>query len=166
MTAEDLRPYRDLRLALDAAASLQATIRHADMKAQILLGLHGGMAVAVLQQAPMLGRLDNPALNALAVIGAIAWLAGVAVSGWHLLATLAPRLTGPPGTNRFAFPARPPETDDIAEQRDEAWSAVSTLADIALAKHGRVLRSLPGLCVASASAGLIVALAAVVIITT
>lgn len=156
---------RDLRLALHAAASLQATIRHADTKAQILLGLHGGTAVAVLQQAPALVSLEPRALVVVAGVLAAAWLSGVAISGWHLLATLTPRLTGAHGVNRFAFPSQRPATDDIGDQRDEAWDLVSALALIALAKHARVRRSLPALIVASSAAGALLVLTVTGLIT-
>jgi hypothetical protein len=165
-TGASLDAYRDLRLALHTAASLQATIRHADSKAKILLGVQGGMAVVVLQQTSAFGGVETPALIAVAGIVAIAWVTGLAIAGWHLLATIAPRLVWPHGANRFAFPATRPTTDGIRDLRDEAWDLVSALADIALAKHSRVRRSLPALIVASASAGAFLALAITVGITT
>lgn len=168
MTVEEHRAgaYRDLRLALHTAASLQATIRHADAKAQILLALQGGMAAVVLQQAPVLGGVRTPALLAVAAVAAVALLAGLAVGGWQLLATIAPRLAGAHQVNRFAFPVARPATVDIVDQRDEAWDLVAGLADIALAKHARVRRALPAVVVASAAAGALVTLATTVSIVT
>jgi hypothetical protein len=167
MTVEEqFDVHRDLRLALHAATSLQTTIRHADTKAQILLGLQGGMAVAVQQQAQTLGDIGATALLAVAGAVSIAWLAGLALSCWHLLAAMSPRLTGTHRVNRFAFPATRPTTVDIRDQRDEAWEVVSALAEIALAKHSRVRRSLPALLVASVSAGALLALTVIVGITT
>ena len=158
--------HRDLRLALHTAASLQATIHHADAKAKLLLGFQGGLAVVVPQQTSTLGGADNRALLTVAGIVAIAWLCSLAIGGWHLLAAIAPRLAGAHGANRFAFPATRPMTEHIRDQRDEAWDTVSALAAIALAKHSRVRRSLPALIVGSMSASALLTLAMIVGIST
>ncbi|GIF38241.1 hypothetical protein [Actinoplanes xinjiangensis] len=167
MTVEERSDtLRDLHSALFSATSLQETIRHADMKAQALLGVQGGIAVTVLQQAPTIAGARSPALLAVAGIGAVLWLGGLGVSAWHLLATIMPRLGGAHPGNRFTFPAARPTQEDIRTQRNEAWDAASVLADIALAKHSRIRRALPSLIVASTSAGALLALAVTVAATT
>jgi hypothetical protein len=106
-----------------------------------------------------LDGVENPALHAVACSATIAWVFGLAISGWHLLATIIPWPARPHGANRFAFPITRPTTDSIRDQRDEASDLVSVLAGIALTKHTRVRRSRPALIVASASAGVLLALA-------
>lgn len=152
--------YRDLYLALRTATSTQETIRHADTKAQVLLGLHGGIALAVLQQLSTLtlAAIEAPALLAVAMAAASGWLIGLAVSGAYLLSAIAPRSAPRRGNNRFAIPADRPTDDDVHTQRVEAWDLVSTLAAIASVKHERVRRSLPALIASSAFAGALVAL--------
>jgi hypothetical protein len=156
----------DLRLALHAAAALRQTIRDADTKAQVLLGVQGGTAVVVLQELPALGDTPWPGLLVVAAVSAAGWLGGLAVGGWCLLSAMNPRLAGAYRTNRFAFPAARPAGGDAGEQRDEAWDLVAVLSDIALAKHARVRRALPALIAGSVSAGVLLALAAVVGIAT
>jgi hypothetical protein len=158
--------HRDLRLALHTAASLQSAIRHADATAELLLGFQGGLAVVVLQQTSTLGGADNQALLTIAGIVAITWLYSLALGCWHLLPAIAPRPAEAHGTNRFAFPATRPMTENIRDQRDEAWDLASTLAAIALAKHSRIRRSLPALIFGSISAGALLMLTMIVDITT
>ena len=78
--------HLDLRSALYTATSLRTTIRHADSKARIMLGLLGGSVVVVLQQAPTLGRCDSAPLLTATAVAAVVWLAALAAGGWHLLA--------------------------------------------------------------------------------
>ena len=162
MTVDRSDTHRDLRLALHTAASLQATIRHADAKARLLLGAQGGLAAVVLQQMSTLADRDHPALLTAVGILATAWICGLSVSGWHLLAAMIPRLTGARGANRFAFPVARPTTESLRDHRDEAWDLASVLAAIAVAKHSRVRRALPALVVASVAAGALLTVAMVV----
>jgi hypothetical protein len=161
---EQADTVRDLQSALHTAVSLQETIRHADTKAQALLGLQGGMAVMVLQQAPALAGAGCRPLLAVAGVVAVVWISGLAVSGWHLLAAMIPRLAGPHHANRFAFPAARPAEESLRAQRDEAWDTVAVLSAIAVAKHTRVRRALPTLVVATVAAGALLALTVVVAI--
>jgi hypothetical protein len=154
--------HRDLQLALHAATSLQSTIRHADAKAQLLLGSQGGLATIVVENGSAFSSAGHRALIPVAALVTIAWLGGLAVGGGHLLAVIAPRLTGAHETNRFAFPTRRPVTESIGDQRNEAWDQVAALAAIAVAKHSLIRRSLPALTFASVSAGILLTLAAIV----
>jgi hypothetical protein len=157
-TANDsgLELRRDLRLALSTAKSLQASIRHADTKAAALLGIQGGMAAVAADHASSLLHAPSPAALVVGGLLTTTLLWGLGATTWHLALALAPRLAGPPGDNRFAFPnmARSkcrPTTLSVRQQRDEAWDLVSTLAGIAMAKHRRVRRSLSGLAVTTTS---------------
>jgi hypothetical protein len=154
--------YRDLQLALHALGSLQETIRHADAKARLLLGCEGGFAVVVVQNAAVLGGAENRALLISAGVMAVVLLGSLAVGGWHLLTTIAPRLAATHAVNRFALPATRPESESLRDQRDEAWDLVSALATIARAKHLRVRRALPALIVAAVSTATILALIVIV----
>ena len=157
--------HLDLRSALYTATSLQTTIRHADAKAQIMLGLLGGSVVVVLQQAPTLGHCDSVPLLAATGVAAVVWLAALTVGGWHLLAAVSPRLSLTGRANRFAFPTTRPATTGIREQRNEAWDLVSTLGGIAVAKHSRVRRARPAVAVAMLAAETLTALTTIVAIT-
>lgn len=161
-TPEQSDTHRDLQLALHAAASLQSTIRHADAKARLLLGLQGGIAAVVVEKGSAFDSASHRGLLQVAALAAITWLGGVAVSGRRLLAVIAPRLTGAHGANRFAFPTTRPPTKSIQDQRNEAWDQVAALATIALAKHSLVRRSLPALTVAFVAAGILLVLIAIV----
>jgi hypothetical protein len=157
--------HLDLRSALYTATSLQTTIRHADAKARIMLGLLGGSVVVVLQQVPTLGRCDTaPVLTVTAVATAV-WLAALAAGGWHLLAAMSPRLSPAGRANRFAFPVSRPATIGVREQRNEAWDLVSTLAGIAWDKHSRVRRAGPAVAVAMIAAGMLTVLTTIAAIT-
>jgi len=104
--------HLDLRSALYTATSLQTTIRHADAKARIMLGLLGGSVVVVLQQAPTLGRFDSAPLLAATAVAAVVWLAALAAGGWHLLAAVSPRLS----------PADPPRPASVSSAtRHGTW---------------------------------------------
>ena len=163
MTAPDQSDtHRDLQLALHAAASLQSTIRHADTKAQLLLGFQGGLTTIVVEKGSAFGSAGHRPLLPVALLLMIAWLGGLAVGGRHLLAAIAPRLTGAHDTNRFAFPTTRPMTESIRDQRNDAWDQVAALAAIAVAKHSHVRRSLPALTLASVSAGVMLALVMIV----
>lgn len=154
MTVADQSDIKfDLRSALYTATSLQTTIRHADGKARIMLGLLGGSVVVVLQQAPTLGRCDNALLLTAAAVAAMVWLTALAAAGWQLLAAVSPRLSPASPANRFAFPAIRPATIGVREQRNEAWELVSVLAGIAVDKHSQVRRARPIVAVAILAAG-------------
>lgn len=156
--------YLDLRSALYTITSLQATIRHADSKARIMLGLLGSTVVVVLQEAPTLRRCDTVPLLAGAAVVAVIWLAALVVGGWHLLAAMSPRLSSAGRANRFAFPATRPATTGVREQRDEAWDLVSALAGIAVDKHSRVRRARRAVACAMFAAGILAALTTIVAI--
>jgi hypothetical protein len=154
----DLKVWRDLRLALRIAASLQTSIRHADAKTAALLGVHGGLAASVAESAPSLLQVPGAVRPGIAALLSLVFICGLATTGWQFGRVLAPRLAGPQGQNRFAFPnlaanGRRPALADARRLREEAWSLVSTLAGIAMAKHRHVRRSLLGLAVAALSAG-------------
>jgi hypothetical protein len=167
MTLDDKhsRPGRDLQLALDTAESLQATIRHADAKAQILLAAQGGTAALVAQQVSTFGDLDNAAVLALGGIMMVTWLAGLTVGGCHLLMAIIPRLSRPGGTGNALLDRRP-DTDDHGDPRASAWDLVSILTAIASAKHTHVRKAVPAIILASASAGSLLAMSAAVAMTT
>lgn len=162
--ADQSDAHLDLRSALYTVTSLQTTIRHADAKARIMLGLLGGSVVIVLQQTATLGRCDTAPLLAATAVVAVVWLAALAAGGWHLLAAVSPRLFPAGRTNRFAFPATRPTTTGVREQRNEAWDLASVLAGIAVDKHSRVRRARPAVAVAMFAAGTLAALTTVVAI--
>jgi hypothetical protein len=143
---------------------LQTTIRHADAKARIMLGLLGGSVVVVLQQVPTLGRCNSALLLTAAAVAAVVWIAAAAAGAWRLLAAVSPRLSLTGRANRFAFPATRPATTGIREQRNEAWDLVSALAGIAVDKHSLVRRARPTLAVAMLAAGTMTALTTIVAI--
>ncbi|MFI1993940.1 hypothetical protein [Actinoplanes sp. NPDC020271] len=148
----------DLGSALYTATSLQTTIRHADVKAQSMLGLLGGSVVIVLQQVPALERCGSTSLLAATAVAAVAWLAALTIGAWHLLAAVSPRLSPASRANRFTLPTKRPATISAREQRNEAWDLVSVLAGIAVAKHSRVGRASPAVAVAAMAAGTLTAL--------
>ena len=139
---------RDLRLALRTGASMQASIRHADTKTFAIFCAQGGVATAAGQAVPTLLHTPGRVVPGVAILLAAATLCALTTTTWHLGLALVPRLTGPAGRNRFAFPniaaaSRRPGRGDTRRQRDEAWDLVSTLAWIVLTKHRHVRRSLP-----------------------
>ncbi|BAL87636.1 hypothetical protein AMIS_24160 [Actinoplanes missouriensis 431] len=161
MTLEQHRSRHDLLLALRTAESMQATIRHADAKAQVLLGFQGGMAVVVLQQMPALARTTHPALLATAGVAASAWLIALAVGAWYLMTAMTPRLAGPHPTGEFGLPSDRLSKSVDPVPRDAAWNLARTLAGIALAKHSRVRRSMVPLIMASVSASALIGVSVV-----
>jgi hypothetical protein len=162
MTApEQSDTHRDLQLALHTATSLQSTIRHADAKAQLLLGFQAGLAMIVAEEGSGFSA-RHEVLLPVAMLLAIAWFAGLTVGGRHLVKVVAPRLTGTQPANRFAFPTTRPTTETIQDQRNEAWDQVAALSAIAVAKHSLVRRSLPALTLASVSVGALLTLALIV----
>jgi len=158
--------HLDLRSALFAATSLQTTIRHADAKARIMLGLLGGSVVVVLQQVPILDRCDSSPLLAAAAVVAVVWLAALGAGGWHLLAAVSPRLSPAGHANRFTFPTTRPATISVREQRNEAWDLVSVLAGIAVDKHSRVGRARLTVVIATMAAGTLTAITTIAAIAT
>jgi hypothetical protein len=152
--------WRHLDIALSTAASLQASIRHADTKAATLLSIQGGVAtIAVDQASPLFAGSGRPMVAAVIVV--IILSGSLGVGAWHLAMAVIPRLTGPAGPNRFAFPVtrsghRP--TLNVQDQCDEAWDLVAVLGATAMAKHHRVRRSWPWLATATVSAGVLVVL--------
>ncbi|MFG1607176.1 hypothetical protein [Actinoplanes sp. NPDC049265] len=154
----------DLRSALCPATSLQATIRHADAKAQIMLGLLGGSVVVVLQQAPTLGRCDSTAMLTATAVAAVVWLAALAVGGWHLLAAVSPRLSAASRANRFAFTATRPAPTGVCEQRNEAWDLGIGPGQLRSGKHSRVRQARLAVAVAMLAAGKLTVLTAIVAI--
>lgn len=158
--------WRDVQLGLATAASVQASIRHADSKVAALFAVQGGVAVTAAQHTSTLISTGLIAavpcwLMVLTVLLGVSLAIGLINGTWQLVMALRPRLEGPRGANRFGFPnvartRRRPTTTPIARQRDEAWDLVATLAAIALAKHAGVRRSLPWIVAAMVStAGLL-----------
>ncbi|MFB9447467.1 hypothetical protein Dvina_02010 [Dactylosporangium vinaceum] len=159
-TPECLDPLEDLRLALAVGASTQASIQHADTKAALLLTSLAGIVAMIADQpgatssAPGSGVAATVSLVALG--STIATSAAVAI--WHLGRCLAPRLGEPGGVpgNRFALPdlgtfRRPAAVTSVEQQRDEAWAAAATLADIAMQKFRAIQACLPWMAVTVAS---------------
>jgi hypothetical protein len=164
-TVESPELWRDVRLALSTAESLQTSIRHADTKVATLLAAQGGIAAVTADHASSLLHKHSPAALVVAGLLMSTLLWGLGMTAWHLTLALAPRLAGPTGQNRFAFPniarsKRRPPTSSAQQQRDEAWELVSALARIAMAKHLRVRRSLPWLVVTAISAAALLILSA------
>jgi hypothetical protein len=162
ITNPDVDPLPDAHLALQTAASLQESIRHADAKAQMLLGLAGGVVVVVGDHTSMLFHASLPRSVAALVLSTI-MVGGLALTAGRLLAVITPRLTRPQGRNRFAFPSTAsqshPATADVSRYRDEAWQLVTTLSKIAAAKHLGVRRSVVPLAVALAAGAVLLVLA-------
>ncbi|MCO1594873.1 hypothetical protein M8C17_06800 [Micromonospora sp. RHAY321] len=162
-TQPDLDPWRDLLVGLTTAASLQASIRHADTKAAALLTIEGAVTTAVVDRAlPLAVGGGGVVTLSLATLLATSFVIGVASATWQLVLALRPRLEGASGANRFGFPnlvrgkGRPPVAS-TRRHRDEAWDFVAALARIAMAKHLRIRRSMPWLVVAMTSAsGLVI----------
>lgn len=124
------------RGSLATAEALQATIRHADTKASILLGVAGGMMTTVSQAA--VSSESHPALTGL--VFAVTAL-GLAKAGWHLLVAIRPRVA------RW-----PKQAGSFDEELVE-------LRLIALAKHSEVLRSIPWLVLTGVTTGVALCLA-------
>jgi hypothetical protein len=162
ITTSEVDPLRDVYLALQTATSVQESIRHADAKAQMLLGLDGGIAVVAADHASALCRLPPPMSVAAVVLSAI-MLGSLAVVATRLLIVVTPRLAVPRGRNRFAFPSLAAQrcypAAELTQYRAEAWQLVTTLSKIATAKHTGVRRSIAPLAVALASAGALFMLA-------
>jgi hypothetical protein len=157
ITDPHVNPLRDLYLALQTATSLQESIRHADTKAQMLLGVAGGAVVVAADHASALLQLSPP-LSVAALALAVTMFGCLALTAGRLLNVIAPRLTSPRGRNRFAFPDlaaqdRRPVAADVSRCRDEAWQLVTTLSKIATAKHTGVRRSVAPLAAALAAGG-------------
>ncbi|MDL4772813.1 MULTISPECIES: hypothetical protein [Thermomonosporaceae] len=135
---------RDLTVTLALLNSFQNHVQHADTKVSTLLAVHAGTALAVV--AAQDGPLDQagPAWSVLLAVFVLA----LAVSGYHLLQALRPRLHGPRRYSRFAIAcltgdAEPPASADPASERAEAWAMIRLLADLARAKHAKVARAVP-----------------------
>lgn len=163
----DRRVWRDLDLALRTAASLQTSIRHADAKAAVVIGIQGGLATATAECAPSLLHTPGRVAPVIAGMLAVMVLVGLAVTACYAGLALTPRLAGPPKANRFAFPTiaaanRPLGLADARRLRREAWDLVSTLAGIAMTKHQHVRRSFLGLAATTSTAGALQILAAFV----
>lgn len=153
----DLDAWRDLHLALHTSAALQTSIRHADAKASGLLGALAGLAATAAEFVPSVLHAPDAVTHATALVLSVAFLGGLAATVWHLVLALVPRLAGPSGHNRFAFPnlaalGRRPTAADTQRLRDEAWDLVSVLARVAITKHKHLRRSLPGLAAATLAA--------------
>jgi hypothetical protein len=163
ITGSDVDPLQDVYLALQTATSVQESIRHADAKAQILLSLDCGIAVVAVDHAATLLRASTPLVAVMAALLGIV-LAALALAAGRLLAVIAPRLAGPRGGNRFAFPSlaapgRVNEIADVKRYRDDAWQLVATLSTIATAKYTGVRRAIPSLGVALVAIGALFTLA-------
>ncbi len=157
-----LDPWRDLQVGLVTAASLQASIRHADAKAVAFLTIEGAIAVASIDRTASLMATRNPVVLFLAGVLLILLGTGLVTATWQLVLAMRPQLGGARGDNRFGFPnlarsGRWPSGTTVRRQRDEAWEFVWALARIAMAKHRRVRRSTPWLVMSMASsAGLLI----------
>ncbi|MFR9777781.1 hypothetical protein ACL02O_17215 [Micromonospora sp. MS34] len=153
-----LDPWRDLQVGLVTAASLQASIRHADAKAVALLTIEGAVTTATVDRALPLMTEGTPFVVMLAAVLGATFVLGLAVAAWHLVLAFQPRLEGAGRDNRFGFPSLVagsgrPSMASARRQREEAWDFVVALARIAMAKHQRVRQSIPWLVMALTSAG-------------
>jgi hypothetical protein len=140
-------PPRDLTLALRSAESLQDTIRHADTKAQMLLGVDGCVAAVAAGHLPGLLALPAPA-SLFAVVCAAVMLVGLTTSAARLIRVIAPE-----PFHRFEAGAA---VSGHADQ--DAREFVATLTRIAAAKHRRVRHGVRPLVVATTAGGVLLAL--------
>lgn len=140
--------WRDLHVGLATAASLQASIRHADAKALALLTAEGSVAATVVDQALPATLEGNPTVAALTVLLTAVMAIAMTATTCQLALSLWPRLAGAGGANRFGFPdlvalGSRPSIAPASRHRNEAWDFVVVLARIAMAKHLRIRRCLP-----------------------
>ncbi|WP_436531856.1 hypothetical protein [Actinoplanes sp. HUAS TT8] len=152
---EDLA-FFELQVALGAVNSFQSATQHADGKAGTLVAVYAGLTAFVASRAgevlpDLIGAPHGyPGLAVLAV-----FTAATVATGLSLLQAIRPRVTPPPGENRFAFPtvaagfARgvPIRRADAATMTAEAWSMAGAMAVIALTKHNHVRRAVYGMTV-------------------
>jgi hypothetical protein len=156
ITDSGLDPLRDIQLALRTATSLQTSIRHADVKAQTLLGVDGSIVAVAADHASVLLRISAP-MSFVALILAAITMGGLALNVGQLLMVIAPRLSRPLGHNRFSFPnvarlGHRSAPADVRRYRNESWDLVATLAGIAAAKHAGVRHSIASLALTRAAA--------------
>ncbi|MCG5446211.1 hypothetical protein NIE79_004779 [Micromonospora sp. NIE79] len=140
--------WRDLHVGLVTAASLQASIRHADAKALALLTAEGGMAATVVDQALPVSPDGSTKVAALTVLLAATMVIAMTAATCQLALSLRPRLPSAGGTNRFGFPdlvavGQRPSIATATRHRNEAWDFVVVLARIAMAKHLCIRRCMP-----------------------
>ncbi|MGI5146875.1 hypothetical protein ACQEVC_10900 [Plantactinospora sp. CA-294935] len=162
--------WLDLQVGLATAASLQASIRHADAKALALLTAEGGTALTVADQVLPTTLDTNLTVATLTVLLAASMVLSMAAAAYQLALSLRPRLTGAGRANRFGFPdlvagGRRPSIATARQHRDEAWDFVVTLARIAMAKHLRIRRCMPWFLVSLGSAAVLVIFKALVATT-
>ncbi|MER5649226.1 hypothetical protein [Streptosporangium sp. NPDC002524] len=144
---DELNAVESLNIALQALTIFHGYVQQADAKLATVATVHLGFTAVAATQAGDLGqawRSGSPPAVAMVIL-VVLFAAGCLVAGHHLVAALRPRLTKPAGPNRFGLirAAEVPSPASAAEQQREAWSLISTLADVALRKHERIRRSLP-----------------------
>ncbi|MEO3748411.1 hypothetical protein [Plantactinospora sp. B5E13] len=158
----DQEAWRDLQVGLATAASMQASIRHADAKALALLTAEGGVAATAGNQVLPTMLDSNLVVATLTVLLATTMVIAMTASTWQLALALQPRLAGAGRVNRFGFPnlvaaARRPSIVAARRYRDEAWDFVVALASIAMAKHLRIRQCMPWFLMSLGSAvGLVI----------
>ncbi|MFY1597088.1 hypothetical protein [Micromonospora sp. WMMD737] len=118
--------WRDLHVGLATAASLQASIRHADAKALALLTAEGSVAATAVDQALPATLDGNPTVAALTVLLTAVMAIAMTATTCQLALSLWPRLAGAGGANRFGFPdlvalGSRPSIAPASRHRNEAW---------------------------------------------
>lgn len=159
-TDRDEHAFLELQVALGTVNSFQSATQHADAKAGTLVAVYAGLAAFVASQAggalPDLFDAANGGWHlylALAVL-AVFTTASI-ITGLSLLQAIRPRITPPPGENRFAFPTvatrfregLPTASADLSAMRAEAWDMAGAMAVIALDKHNNVRHAIHGMAV-------------------
>ncbi|MET9068017.1 hypothetical protein ACWDR1_30795 [Streptosporangium sandarakinum] len=146
---DELSATESLTVALQALTIFHGYVQQADTKAATVSTVHLGFTAIAATQADAVREVwvsGTPAAVTVVVV-AVVFATGCLVSGHHFLSALRPRLLGPDIPTRFGLVRRAgsPSPADAVQQQREVWTLISTLADIALAKHERIRRGLPWL---------------------
>ncbi|WP_326822852.1 hypothetical protein [Streptosporangium sp. NBC_01756] len=144
---DELNAVESLNISLQTLTIFHGYVQQADAKLATAATVHLGFTAVAVAQAGDLSKawMSGPPMAVAAVILVLLFGAGCLIAGSQLIAALRPRLAGPAGPNRFGLVRADgvPSPAGAARQQREAWSLISTLADIALRKHERIRRSLP-----------------------
>ncbi|MEV0456284.1 hypothetical protein [Catellatospora methionotrophica] len=151
--------WTDLAVALVVTDTMQASIRHVDAKSIALLGIEGFAAGTLLDRIGPTGS-SGAVPTGIRLVAVLVVIATLAVSTFHLVGSLWPRLPVADPANRFSLPdlavhGVPAVPAGIGDYTVEAWQHGARLAKIAMRKHRHLRRSLPWLTAATATSVLL-----------
>jgi hypothetical protein len=150
----------EMDLALLVLAGVQRNIEQADSKVSMLLVVNAGLMAVQVQFWQATSGREKP-LGMTAEVLLVLSVVLLSSATYCLAQVLRPRHSGPPGTNRLAFPSLARGTDgnmdesiELAVVPKHAWDVARRLAIIAEIKFTWVTRAVWVLAVASLLTGI------------